>query len=64
MFRVPGLREVTQQVVTSVQGHVSLPRVLRRVIEDPETAGGNLADLRQLVMGNFKILKIKVMFYC
>lgn len=48
---ISGLREVTQKVVTSIQGQISLSKVLPRLIEDPETTGGTLGDLRQLIMG-------------
>ena len=51
MLYVTGLREVTQQVVTSIQGHISLTKVLPRLIEDPETTGSTLGDLRELLMG-------------
>lgn len=37
--------------MTSIQGQVSLTKVLPRLIEDPETTGGTLGDLRQLIMG-------------
>lgn len=50
--RFEGLREVTQKVVTSIQGQISLTKVLPRLIEDPETTGGTLGGLRQLIMGN------------
>jgi len=45
------LREATQRVVTGLQGQVDLTKVLARLIEDPETTGGTLGDLRQLLMG-------------
>ena len=42
---------MTQQIVTGIQGQVSLTQVLGRLIEDPETTGGTLGDIRQLIMG-------------
>ena len=45
------LREETQRVVTSVQGQVSLTKILPRLLEDTKTAGSMLGDLRQLIMG-------------
>lgn len=52
------MREVTQKVVTSIQGQISLTKVLPRLIEDPETTGGTLGDLRQLLMGNTQKLNL------
>ena len=46
-----GLRQATQQIVSGVQGQVSLTKVLARLIEEPETTGGTLGDIRQLIMG-------------
>lgn len=51
-----GLREITQRVVTSIQGQISMTKVLPRLIEDPETTGGTLGDLRQLIMGKHETL--------
>jgi len=45
------LREETQRVVTSVQGQVSLTKILPRLLQDPKTTGNVLGDLRQLIMG-------------
>ena len=45
------LREETQRVVTSVQGQVSLTKILPRLLQDPKTTGSMLGDLRQLIMG-------------
>jgi len=50
-FIVIGLRQATQQIVSGVQGQVSLTKVLARLIEEPETTGGTLGDIRQLIMG-------------
>ncbi|XP_068082015.1 vacuolar protein sorting-associated protein 8 homolog isoform X2 [Anabrus simplex] len=47
----PVLQELTQQLLTSMSGYVSLPAMLQVILKDPAYTGGKFGDIRELMMG-------------
>ncbi|XP_033606542.1 vacuolar protein sorting-associated protein 8 homolog isoform X2 [Cryptotermes secundus] len=45
------LKELTQQLLTSMSGYVSLPAVIQVILMDPAYKGGKFGDIRELMMG-------------
>jgi hypothetical protein len=45
------LKELTQQLLTSMSGYVSLPAMIQVILMDPAYKGGKFGDIRELMMG-------------
>ncbi|GLH03603.1 Vacuolar protein sorting-associated protein 8 homolog [Gryllus bimaculatus] len=49
--KLPVLQELTQQLLTSMSGYVSLPAILQVILKDPAYKDGKFGDIRELMMG-------------
>nr|CAD7256761.1 unnamed protein product [Timema shepardi] len=48
---LPVLKELTQQLLTSMSSYVSLPAMIQFILKDPAYTGGKFGDIRELMMG-------------
>ncbi|XP_030829831.1 vacuolar protein sorting-associated protein 8 homolog [Strongylocentrotus purpuratus] len=44
-------KEVTRHVLNSMMGHLSLPRILQKIMQDPTYSTGRFGEIRELIVG-------------
>lgn len=55
---------MTQQLLMSMSGYVSLPAVIQVILMDPAYKGGKFGDIRELMMGELpKLWKNTISFF-
>ena len=44
-------KELTKQVLTSMMGHIALPAVLQKIMQDPAYSSGKFGEIKELILG-------------
>ena len=44
-------KELTKQVLSSMMGHIALPAVLQKIMQDPAYSSGKFGEIKELILG-------------